>query len=149
MSGLITFEIVKNVPVPEKRIDRVRRYVYPFAQMAPGDMFVCPPETMYSMRGALCSYHKTHPGSLFKTYRIGQEFGVWCIHNAPLMPLRSGVARKQPKRDATPMANASTKRATNVVRKAAARTPTFFDQPKINMQALARRARVVSLERED
>jgi hypothetical protein len=149
MSGLITFEIVKNRPVPDKRIERVQRYAYPFAQMAPGDMFVCPPETMYSMRGALCSYHKTHPGALFKTYRIGHEFGVWCIHNAPLVRLRSGGERKQPTREATPMANASAKRIGRVVRKAAARTPTFFDQPKINMQALAQRARVVSLERED
>jgi len=74
----MTFEIEKNVPMPEASPNKGRPRVYPFPEMEVGDSFVVEIEDSKLLRSAAGAYSRKYGGTF--TVRIDrktQEVRCW------------------------------------------------------------------------
>lgn len=69
--------IVRDVPLPAKRNDAMRRY--PFAEMQPGDSFTIPVDRRQSVRSAASQFQQVHQGWQFVTRLEGERVRIWRV----------------------------------------------------------------------
>jgi hypothetical protein len=70
--------IVRDVPVPPKRNENLRRY--PFADMEVGDSFTVPADRMLSARSAASRFQQSHQGWAFVTRIEGERARIWRVN---------------------------------------------------------------------